>query len=96
LNIADEHVHNYGKSLSKLVVDIIKSKKVRIDNILGDGPTIVMPLFLNVLQQTMGSCHALIKVRKNAKANKKINNILRNLSEICLRNTIYKDGKMVS
>jgi len=42
-------------------------------------PTIVMLLFLNVLQQTMGSCHALIKVRKNAKVNEKINNILRNL-----------------
>jgi hypothetical protein len=37
-----------------------------------------------------------IKLWKNAKVNKKINNILRNLSEICLRNTIYKDGGKIA
>jgi hypothetical protein len=58
LNIADdEHIHD-SKMLPRLVEDIVKSKNVRIDNILAYGPTIVM-LFLGVWQQTMGSYHAL-------------------------------------
>ena len=75
MNITDEHVHNYGKSLSKLVVDIIKSKKVRVDNILADGAydsnAAVFKSF--AAENRILPC---IKVRKNAKVNKKINNIL--------------------
>jgi hypothetical protein len=35
--IDDEHVHDDSKVLPKLVEDIVKSKKVGVDNILADG-----------------------------------------------------------
>jgi hypothetical protein len=78
LNIADEHVHNYGKSLSKLVVDIIKSKKVGVDNILADGAYDSNAVFGCLAEHEIFLC---IKVRRNARV-KKTNNTFRNLSVI--------------
>ena len=45
--------------LPKLVEDIVKSKNVRIDNMLADGAYDSNVAVLNVLQQKMGSCHVL-------------------------------------
>jgi len=88
--IDDEHVHDDSKLLPKLVEDIIKSKKVRIDNILADGVYDSNAAVFKCLAADNGILPC-IKVRKNAKVDKKTNNIFRNLC-ICLRNTIYKDG----
>ncbi|HXS59410.1 MAG TPA: hypothetical protein VN703_01190 [Candidatus Sulfopaludibacter sp.] len=61
--------------LPKLVEDIVKSKNVRIDNMLADGAydsnAAVFKSF--AAENRILPC---IKVRKNAKVNKKINNIL--------------------
>ena len=70
------HVHNYGKSLSKLVVDIIKSKKVRVDNILADGAYDSNAAVFKCLADS--GILPCIKVRKNTKL-KKTNHFLRNL-----------------
>jgi len=78
LNITDdEHVHDDHKVLPKLVEDIVKSKNVRIDNILADGVYDSNAVFgCLAADNEILPC---VKVRKNAKVNKKTNNILRNL-----------------
>ena len=79
--------------LPKLVEDIIKSKKVRIDNILADGAYDNNAAVFKCLAADNGILPC-IKVRKNARVNKKTNNIFRNLSQLYFRGkTIYKNGK---
>jgi len=97
LNITDDkHVHDDSKVLPKLVEDIIKSKNVRIDNILADWAYDSNAAVFGCLAAD-NEILPCVKVRKNAKVNKKTNHILRNLSELYFRrNTIYKDGGKIA
>jgi len=92
MKVTDEHIHD-SKMLPRLVEENIKSKDVRIENILADGAYDSNAVFKCLADNGILS---FIKVRKNAKVNKKTNHILRNLSELYLRNTIYKDGGKIA
>jgi hypothetical protein len=92
LKVTDEHAHD-SKMLPRLVEDIIKSKDVRIDNILADGAYDSNAVFGYLADNGIFPC---IKVRKNAKVNKKTNHILRNLSVISQKNDLQKWKDSVS
>src|SRR3954471_1343751 len=84
MKVTDEHIHD-SKMLPRLVEEIIKSKDVRIDNILADGACESNAVFKCLADNEI---LLYVKVRKNAKVNKKTNHILRNLSVISQKNDL--------
>jgi len=91
LNITyDEHVHDDSKVLPKLVSNIIKSKNITVGKIIADRAYYNSNAVFKCLAVDNGILPC-IKVRKNARVNKKTNNIFRNLSQLYFRGkTIYK------
>ena len=90
MKVSDEHVHD-GKVLPQLVEDITKSKYVTVGKVFADGA-----YDSNAVFECLAADNGIfpcIKVRRNTRVKKK-NHILRNLSELYLRKTIYKDGRI--
>ena len=96
MNITDdEHVHN-SNILPELVSNIIKSKNITFDKIIADRAYYNSNAVFNCLAADNGILPC-IKVRKNARVNKKTNNIFRNLSQLYFRGkTIYKNGNTIA
>ena len=88
MKVTDEHIHD-GKVLPQLVEDIVKSKNITVCKVFADVVYDSNEIFRCLVDNGILPC---IKVRRNAQV-KKINHILRNLSDLYLRKTIYKDGR---
>ena len=93
MNITDDEQVHDSNILPKLVSNIIKSKNITVGKIIADRAYYNSNAVFKCLAADNGILPC-IKVRKNARVNKKTNNIFRNLSELYLRGkTIYKNGK---
>jgi hypothetical protein len=86
MKVTDEHIHD-SKMLPRLEEESIKSKDVRIENILADGAYDSNAVFKCLADNEI---LPYVKVRKNAKVNKKTNHILRNLSVISQKNDLQR------
>ena len=93
MKVTDEHVHD-GKVLPRLVEDITKSKHVIVGKVFADGAYDSNAVFRDLADSGIMPC---IKVRRNAQV-KKINHILRNLSELYLKEKRFTkmEGQSVS
>jgi hypothetical protein len=76
IKVTDEHVHD-SKMLPKLAEDIKKSNHISIGKVFVDGAYDINAVFRCLANNGILPC---IKVRRNAKVNKKANHVHRNLS----------------
>jgi Transposase DDE domain len=91
--VTDEHVHD-SKMLPQLVEDIVKSKNITVCKVFADVVYDSNEIFRCLVDNGILPC---IKVRRNAQV-KKINHILRNLSELYLKEKRFTkmEGQSVS
>jgi len=93
MKVTDEHIHD-GKVLPQLVEDIVKSKNITVCKVFAEGAYDSNEIFRCLVDNGILPC---IKVRRNAQV-KKINHILRNLSELYLKEKRFTkmEGQSVS
>jgi hypothetical protein len=93
MKVTDEHIHD-SKMLPQLVEDIVKSKNITVCKVFAEGAYDSNEIFRCLVDNGILPC---IKVRRNAQV-KKINHILRNLSELYLKEKRFTkmEGQSVS
>jgi Transposase DDE domain len=92
IKVTDEHVHD-SKMLPKLVEDIKKSNHISIGKVFVDGAYDINAVFRCLANNGILPC---IKVRRNAKVNKKTNYVHRNLSVVSQKKNSLHLSKLSS
>jgi len=82
MKVTDEHVHD-NKMLPQLIEDVTKSNHMSASKVFADGAYDSNNVFRYLAADN--GILPCIKVRKNAKVRLKTNHILRNLSELYLK-----------
>jgi hypothetical protein len=92
IKVTDEHVHD-SKMLPKLAEDIKKSNHISIGKVFVDGAYDINAVFRCLANNGILPC---IKVRRNAKVNKKTNRVHRNLSVVSQKKNSLHLSKLSS